>query len=165
MATEIVKTRHLTKSTGLSSAQQLALLQLLSGASEATAGKVAGVSRQCVSGWVSRDPAFRTALRNAHHEIYQTFIKTLSDGLVGALQVVNDQIKSGNLKAAMFLLQAADIGNMAQECLSGLQAAPTDEETQKRAIQSEEEAEARWLKNQEARDRMSREIEERLYRN
>lgn len=67
---------------------ELALVQLLAGATDEEAAKAAGVSRQSVSKWRNHVPAFIAELRSRQAEVFERSIRRLALGLERAAAAI-----------------------------------------------------------------------------
>src|SRR2546423_585802 len=80
--------------------QQDTVVDLLAAGSNLTeAAEKVGVSRQTVSEWVNRNPAFQAALNRRRQELWAEASDKLRGLLPPALTVLEQALKEGNLKA------------------------------------------------------------------
>ena len=85
----------------LSQEQMNAIEHLLQGKSDRAVSEAAGVSRQTVWEWRNRDPLFIAELNRQRSEMWQEAHERLKSLANRALDVVEQQLDSGNPKASL----------------------------------------------------------------
>jgi hypothetical protein len=100
------------KTEALSEAQMAALAALLDGATVTEAANVAGVSRQTCSAWKNRCPTFGAVLNAGRLDVW-SHVQDRMRKLVGqSLDVLEVEVKGGNVRAARDVLRAAEKLNL-----------------------------------------------------
>jgi hypothetical protein len=90
------------------SVQQRTAADLLAVGNTVTAvAELVGVARQTVSEWHNQDPAFEAAVNRRRQELWENLSDRLRALLPNALDVLEQALKNGNVKAAVEVLKAA----------------------------------------------------------
>jgi hypothetical protein len=138
------KTGH-SEDFSLTEKQNLAVMELVKGATDEEAAKIAGVSRSTVNDWRNTHPAFRAAVVNKRAEIWKETKRPLREALIAALETVNKSIKDGDSKTAQWLLDKVGIDEIAKAILDNMKENPTTPAAQVRCIAREKEWEMERL--------------------
>jgi hypothetical protein len=147
------KTEHY-EDFSLTEKQNIAVTELVKGATDEEAAKVAGVARTTVNEWKNTHPAFRAALVNKRAEIWAETKRPLQDAIIAALETVNNSIKGGDSKTAQWLLDKVGIDELAKATLKKMEVYPTTPEYQLECIASEKEMKMERLAKEVTRRRM-----------
>jgi hypothetical protein len=92
------------------SAQQQAAADLLAvGKNVTTVAEQLGVARQTVSEWFNQNPAFEAAFNQRRQELWNNASNRLRALLPNALDVLEQALKSGSIRAAVEVLKAAGL--------------------------------------------------------
>jgi transposase-like protein len=96
------------------SPQQETAVDLLSvGKSITEVAKEVGVSRQTISQWRNGHAGFQAAFNQRRHELWEAVSERLRTLLPAALDVVERAIANGDLKAALSVLKAVGLHDLA----------------------------------------------------
>jgi transposase-like protein len=90
----------------LSVQQQSAADLLAVGSTVTNVAEQLGVSRQTVSAWLNQHPAFQAALNHRRQELWDGMTDRLRSLQPKALDVLENALATGNLKAAVEILKA-----------------------------------------------------------
>jgi len=88
----------------LSAEQELAISALLSGKTDEQAGKIAGVTRECVNRWKNRDLFFQAEYAGRRDEIWRSHKEYLQSLVSDALRTISEAVKN-NPTIAMKILE------------------------------------------------------------
>jgi transposase-like protein len=92
------------------SVQQQAAVDLLAVGKTVTAvAEQVGVARQTVSEWLNQDPAFEAAVNRRRQELWENVSDRLRALLPNALDVLEQALENGSVKAAVEVLKAAGL--------------------------------------------------------
>lgn len=138
----------------LSDKQNLAIMAIISGKTDEDAAEAAGVTRQTVNGWRNSDPAFRTALKNARAVIWQKYQRTLQEALTAAIDTINDSVKAGDVKTAMWILDKIGIDDVASAVFDEMKVSPTSILAEQTAMAGGMASSIRQQARQEAYERI-----------
>jgi transposase-like protein len=95
------------------SSQQEAVVDLLgSGMNISEAAEKVGVTRQTVSEWVNRNPAFQAGLNRRRQELWAEASDKLRSLLSAALALLEQAVKEGNIRAAIAVLRSAGLEHL-----------------------------------------------------
>jgi hypothetical protein len=98
-----------TEKVCLTAQQELAVDLLAMGKTVTEAADSLGVTRQTVSEWRNRNPAFEAALNERRKELWSGMSDRLRALLPNALGVLEQSIERGDVKAAIAVLRAAGL--------------------------------------------------------
>jgi transposase-like protein len=93
----------------LSVQQQTAADLLALGNNVTRVAEQVGVARQTVSEWLNQNPAFEAAVNQRRQENWDNASNRLRSLLPNALDVLEQALKGGNIKAAIEVLKAAGL--------------------------------------------------------
>jgi transposase-like protein len=93
----------------LSVQQQTAVDLLALGNNVTRVAEQVGVARQTVSEWLNQNPAFEAAVNQRRQENWDNASNRLRSLLPNALDVLEQALKGGNIKAAIEVLKAAGL--------------------------------------------------------
>jgi hypothetical protein len=85
---------------------------LAAGSNLTEAAEKVGVTRQTVSEWVNRNPAFQAALNRRRQELWAEASDKLRGLLPAALALLEQDVEGGNLKAAVAVLRSAGLDRL-----------------------------------------------------
>jgi len=88
----------------LSPEQELAISALLAGKTDTQAGKVAGVTRECVNRWRNHDPFFQAEYNLRRDETWRSHKECLHSLVSDALRTISEAVKN-NPTIAMKILE------------------------------------------------------------
>lgn len=109
---------------GLSEKQHIAIRALVAGKSDGEAAGEAETSRQVVNEWKNNNPLFIQELSEKRAEAWNAYISPLREAVKAAIDTVHTEIRRGDIKAAMWLLDKMDIQEQLQEELDSKKARP-----------------------------------------
>ena len=90
--------------------QQRAAVDLLAlGNTVTSVAEQVGVARQTVSEWLNQNPAFEAAVNQRRQELWDNLTDRLRAILPNALDVLEQAVKQGSIKAAIEVLKAAGL--------------------------------------------------------
>ena len=93
----------------LSVQQQTAADLLAIGNNVTTVAEQVGVARQTVSEWLNQNPAFQALVNQRRQELWDSSSDRLRALLPNALDVLEQALKSGSVKAAISVLKAGGL--------------------------------------------------------
>lgn len=93
-------------------ARDVALEALANGKAPADAATEAGVDFATVREWMTRDAPFRAELNARRRDAYGAGADRLRALVPAALEVLEGEIASGNVQAALAVLKAAGLGSL-----------------------------------------------------
>lgn len=93
-------------------ARAVALEAVANGKTPGEAATAAGVEPATVREWLTRDAEFRAELNVRRQDAYRAGADRLRALVPAALEVLEGEIASGNVKAALAVLKAAGLGSL-----------------------------------------------------
>lgn len=96
----------------LTPAQEAVIDQLLAGKSQAEAAALAGVAAETVSRWKRDDLLFMATWQNRRRQVWDSHAQRLRNLAGRALDVVEQGLDAGDLRAAALVLKSVDLAEL-----------------------------------------------------
>lgn len=96
----------------LTPAQEAVIDQLLAGKSQAEAAALAGVAAETVSRWKRDDLLFVATWQNRRRQVWDSHAQRLRNLAGRALDVVEQGLDAGDLRAAALVLKSVDLAEL-----------------------------------------------------
>ena len=97
----------------LTPAQEAVIDALLAGKTQADAAALAGVAAETVSRWKRQDALFVATWQNRRRQVWDAHAQRLRNLAGRALDVVEQGLDAGDLRAAALVLKSVDLGDLA----------------------------------------------------
>lgn len=96
----------------LTPAQEAVIDALLAGKTQAEAAALAGVAAETVTRWKSKDALFVATWQNRRRQVWDTHAQRLRNLASKALDVVEQGIDAGDLRAAALVLKSVSLSDL-----------------------------------------------------